>query len=359
MTSRRGARAAGAARGAPRTACGPRRARRRAAASAAPAYMNASGKSSETPPPPCTWMARSTTRRQICGTANLMPAISVRACWLPTVSISQAVFITSSRAISISIRDSAIQSRTLAFAETGRPNVSRCVGAVAQQLERPLGGADRPHAVVDAARAEPRLGDRKPMPSPAEDVLDRARGRPRSAARRGPRARCSRTRVVLRSTVTPGRVERDEHHRLLLVGRRRRGSVLPIAIRIRQFGCSAPVVHHLRPLSTYSSPSRSIRIAMLVASELATSGSVIAKPERISPSSSGRSQRSCCSAVPKCVQHLHVAGVGRRAVAGLGGDPRPAHDLGQRRVVGVASARRRGARRGGTGSTARAGAPRP
>ena len=74
---------------------------------------------------------------------------------------------------------------------------------------------------------------------------------------------------------------------------------MPIAIRMRQFGCSAPVVHHLRPLSTYSSPSRAIRIAMLVASELATSGSVIAKPERISPSSSGRSQRSCCAAVPK------------------------------------------------------------
>ena len=37
---------------------------------------------------------------------------------------------------------------------------------------------------------------------------------------------------------------------------------------------------------------------MLVASELATSGSVIANAERISPSSSGISQRSFCSAVP-------------------------------------------------------------
>ena len=58
------------------------------------------------------------------------------------------------------------------------------------------------------------------------------------------------------------------------------------------------MVHHLRPLSTYSSPSRSIRSCTLVASELATSGSVIANPERISASSNGASQRSCCSGVP-------------------------------------------------------------
>ena len=58
------------------------------------------------------------------------------------------------------------------------------------------------------------------------------------------------------------------------------------------------VVHHLRPFRTRSSPSRSIRMAMLVASEDATSGSVIAKAERISPSSRGCSQRSFCSSVP-------------------------------------------------------------
>ena len=37
---------------------------------------------------------------------------------------------------------------------------------------------------------------------------------------------------------------------------------------------------------------------MFVASELATAGSVIANAERISPSSSGASQRSFCSSVP-------------------------------------------------------------
>ena len=75
-------------------------------------------------------------------------------------------------------------------------------------------------------------------------------------------------------------------------------SVLPITIRILGLGCSAFVVHHLRPLSTYSSPSRSIRISMLVASADATSGSVIANADRISPSSSGVSQRCFCSSVP-------------------------------------------------------------
>ena len=74
--------------------------------------------------------------------------------------------------------------------------------------------------------------------------------------------------------------------------------VLPITIMIRALGWNAFDVHHLRPLSTYSSPSRSIERLMFVASELATSGSVIPNEERISPSSSGRSQRSFCSGVP-------------------------------------------------------------
>ena len=69
-------------------------------------------------------------------------------------------------------------------------------------------------------------------------------------------------------------------------------------MKIRQRSRIAPEIHHLRPFRTYSSPSRSIRSSMLVASELATAGSVIANAERISPSSSGASQRSFCSRVP-------------------------------------------------------------
>src|SRR3954451_21540125 len=77
------------------------------------------------------------------------------------------------------------------------------------------------------------------------------------------------------------------------------GSETPMTISRWHRGDIAPDVHHLRPLTTYSSPSRSIRVAMLVASEDATSGSVIENAERTVPSSMGASQRSCCSGVPK------------------------------------------------------------
>src|ERR1700754_4655329 len=45
------------------------------------------------------------------------------------------------------------------------------------------------------------------------------------------------------------------------------GSVLPITMKILQFGFIAPEMNHLRPLITYSAPSRRIDVAMLAASE--------------------------------------------------------------------------------------------
>src|SRR5688500_16977364 len=72
----------------------------------------------------------------------------------------------------------------------------------------------------------------------------------------------------------------------------------PMKIQILQRGSPAPEVHHLRPLMMYSSPRRSTRARMFVASEEATSGSVIAKQERISPDNNGASHLFCCSAVP-------------------------------------------------------------
>src|SRR5712664_2617992 len=76
-----------------------------------------------------------------------------------------------------------------------------------------------------------------------------------------------------------------------------KGSVLPMKIAILQRGSPAPEAHHLRPLMTYSSPSRMILASMFVASDEATAGSVIAKHDRISPASSGLSQGSFCSGV--------------------------------------------------------------
>jgi hypothetical protein len=67
---------------------------------------------------------------------------------------------------------------------------------------------------------------------------------------------------------------------------------------ILQCGCVAPVVYHFRPLMTSSSPSFTIVACTLVASLDATSGSVIAKHERVSPSSSPGSHRARCSGVP-------------------------------------------------------------
>ncbi len=61
-----------------------------------------------------------------------------------------------------------------------------------------------------------------------------------------------------------------------------------------------PVLHHLRPFSTTSSPSRMAVACMLVASEDATSGSVMQNAERIVPSSSGASQRARWASEPKC-----------------------------------------------------------
>src|SRR5258705_12841059 len=60
------------------------------------------------------------------------------------------------------------------------------------------------------------------------------------------------------------------------------GSVLPIRIATLQRGSPAPLDHHLRPFTTYSLPLSSIRHWMLVASDEATSGSVVRKAERFS-----------------------------------------------------------------------------
>ncbi len=87
--------------------------------------MAASGKSSQTPPPPWAWMARSTTRSAMFGAITLMAEISIRAPLLPTVSISQAAFSVSSRAWSISMRQSAIHSWITPCSASVLPNATR------------------------------------------------------------------------------------------------------------------------------------------------------------------------------------------------------------------------------------------
>ena len=78
------------------------------------------------------------------------------------------------------------------------------------------------------------------------------------------------------------------------------GSVSPMKMTKAQFGWPMPLLHHLRPLMTISSPSTTAVARMLVASLEATSGSVMQKAERIRPSSNGFSQRFFCSSDPYC-----------------------------------------------------------
>ena len=96
-------------------------------------------------------------------------------------------------------------------------------------------------------------------------------------------------------------------------------------MKIAQFGFIAPVIHHLRPLRTYSSPSRTMLSSMLVASEEATSGSVIANADRISPSSNGSSHRCFWASVPATtsVSMLPVSGAAQFRAGGARWIERP------------------------------------
>ena len=110
-----------------------------------------------------------------------------------------------------------------------------------------------------------------------------------------------------------GRVHRHQDHRLLFV-RWGRGSVLPMKMAILQRGSPAPEIHHFRPLITYSSPSRTILRFDVRGIRGSDAGSVIAKHERISPASSGFSQRSFLFGRAVTREHFHVARVRRGAI---------------------------------------------
>ena len=74
---------------------------------------------------------------------------------------------------------------------------------------------------------------------------------------------------------------------------------------------------------------------MLVASELATLGSVIANAERMVPSSSGFRYFSLCSAVPKSANTSMLPVSGALQLHASDASLAAAHDLGQRRVLEI------------------------
>src|ERR1044071_6987767 len=88
------------------------------------------------------------------------------------------------------------------------------------------------------------------------------------------------------------------------------GSVTPITMSSSQRGDIAPDVHHLRPVMTYASPSRSMRVAMFVAAGHRNRRADRAVQERLEPARLllRRAEQG---------QQLHVAGVRCRAVERL------------------------------------------
>ena len=140
----------------------PRRARRRAAAPGRAVHAPASGKSSDSPPPPWICIAMSMTCWAMFGHGDLDLARPRDSAFSgPPTSSFQAAFSTSSRAWSIAIRASAMRSRLPPRFDQRLAERRALEAAPAGQLERQLGQADQPHAVVDAAGAEPALGDRE------------------------------------------------------------------------------------------------------------------------------------------------------------------------------------------------------
>ena len=130
-------------------------------------HIRASGKSWLTPAPPCICTAWSITSSATRGAITLICEMSGAAARTPCVSIAQAALRQSRRAISMLIRLSAMMS---GLAPSGRASGRRrCArGAPAHRLERPLGLADRAHAMVDAAGTEPPLGDLEAAPAPQD-----------------------------------------------------------------------------------------------------------------------------------------------------------------------------------------------
>jgi hypothetical protein len=103
------------------------------------------------------------------------------------------------------------------------------------------------------------------------------------------------------------------------------GSVTPSTTSSRHVGPSAPLDHHLRPLTTHPSPSRSILVAMLAASLEATSGSVMQNADLISPSSSGSSHSLRCCSEPNSSSSsmLPVSGAAQLSASGARKGLRP------------------------------------
>ncbi len=91
----------------------------------------------------------------------------------------------------------------------------------------------------------------------------------------------------------------------------RRGSSEVRATRMKCCASPAPVMNHLRPVTTKRSPRFSARVLIIAGSEPPPgAGSVIAKEERALPSTIGRSHFSFCAGVPMRASKLMLPSSG-------------------------------------------------
>ncbi len=141
------------------------------------------------PPPPCAWIASSSTFSAVRGAATLIIAISPCAALLPTRSIMSAALRHSSRVISISIRASAIRSSHTDCSDRRLAERGARHQPLGHQLDRFLGDPDHPHAMVDPPRPQPPLRDLEPAPFAEQHVRRR---HPHLVERRPPYGRAAR-----------------------------------------------------------------------------------------------------------------------------------------------------------------------
>jgi hypothetical protein len=161
-----------------------------------------------------------------------------------------------------------------------------------------LGQADQAHAVVDAARAQAALGDFETAAFAEQQVGGRHAHVVEDDFGVAVRRIVEAEHRQVAQDVHARRVARHQDHRLLLVA----AGVVGIALAHEDEHGAARVVGAGRPpfaaVDDVMSPSRTMELAMLVASDDATAGSVMPKQERMRPSSSGSSHCFCCSGVP-------------------------------------------------------------
>src|SRR6185312_2496937 len=219
------------------------------------AYMAASGVSSETPAPPCTWMARSMTFVAARGQATLAIETRFLAALLPCSSITEQAFWHSSRAWSISSRDSATCCCSMPWSASGPPNATRefALATIIASARSAAPSARmqwwiRPGPSLACAAANP------PPSSPSTFAAGTRTPSNRTSA--WPCWSCRPITGRSRTIVTPV-VSTGTSTIVCCRYGAASGSVLPIVISSRQRGSSAPEVHHFRPVITYSSPSRS------------------------------------------------------------------------------------------------------